>query len=235
MSTSSGCCRRAFTLVELLVVIGIIAILIAVLLPVISMARQQAKAAQCVSNVRQIATAALMYAQERKFYVSFVAASGSQPARDRKELLFPYIQHGANNKDTAGSQVWTCPANDQVDLEASYGFNTNLNGKRLEAVKNPTETVALCDAGVPDQPAPDVALATHCWPPGRPSTDKSCRPNHLRHPKQTVGVGFVDGHAERLPMRKPFYPGPVGVYVPPMTQITNEFDPAYVDQLWDLQ
>ena len=98
------------------------------------------------------------------------------------------------------------------------------------------ERVALCFAGLADQPAPGTpSLATHCWPPGRASTSSSCRPNHLRHPKRTVSVGFVDGHVERLPMRKPFYPGIVGEWGGQSPGITNEFDPDSVDQMWDLK
>src|SRR5437588_10037649 len=56
--------RRAFTLIELLVVIAIIAILAAILFPVFAQARAKARAISCVSNIKQLSTAMLMYAQD---------------------------------------------------------------------------------------------------------------------------------------------------------------------------
>ncbi len=55
--------NHAFTLIELLVVIAIIAILAAILFPVFAQARGSARNTQDLSNIRQIATAALLYAQ----------------------------------------------------------------------------------------------------------------------------------------------------------------------------
>ena len=68
MSGSARPCRRgrAFTLVELLVVIGIIAVLISILLPTLGRAREAAKKAQCLSNLRQTHLALMLYANAYK-------------------------------------------------------------------------------------------------------------------------------------------------------------------------
>jgi prepilin-type N-terminal cleavage/methylation domain-containing protein len=61
--------RNGFTLVELLVVIGIIAVLIGVLLPTLAAARRAANTVVCLSNVRQLGMASMLFAQEHGGYL----------------------------------------------------------------------------------------------------------------------------------------------------------------------
>ena len=77
-----------FTLVELLVVIGIIAVLVAMLLPALQKAKKAANTVQCASNMKQIATAMIMYANANKNQL--------MPARVVPSITYPQGWFWAN-------------------------------------------------------------------------------------------------------------------------------------------
>ncbi len=96
--------RRGFTLIELLVVIAIIAILAAILFPVFAKAREKARQSACLSNVKQITLAMLMYAQD---YDEIVPRCSQWvpgwPGYVYKwpQLIYPY---------TSNVQIMSCPS-----------------------------------------------------------------------------------------------------------------------------
>lgn len=75
--------HAGFTLIELLVVVAIIVVLIAILLPSLGNARNQAKAVKCASNLKQIGQAIYMYTQENNGTVPIWNWNNAQPTAGR--------------------------------------------------------------------------------------------------------------------------------------------------------
>ena len=116
----------AFTLVELLVVVGIIAILIAILMPALGRARENARRVQCMSNMRQLAIGWTAYAQEKKGRLMGAehgpggwVGSGNTDEDIQRGEMWPWA---------AGLDVYRCPNDPWLVNRRSYSINSYLNG-----------------------------------------------------------------------------------------------------------
>ena len=148
--------RSGFTLIELLVVIAIIAILAAILFPVFARAREKARQTSCLSNLKQIMLATLMYTNDYDERLPTAGSFQEGPAPrfndsrggwwDWPVLIEPY---------TMNRQIYTCPSypddgathssGTEHPYYVSYTKNTSVGGIRLAQVTRPSETVAHMD------------------------------------------------------------------------------------------
>ena len=221
--TSGSACGHigglAFTLIELLAVMAVVALLAALVLPALSRSKGSAQRIRCFSNLRQLGVATQMYWDENggnafrfrgaatnggDLYWFGWLARGSEGTRmfdPSFGALFPYL---------GGRGVEVCPtlnyALQPFKLKArgaayGYGYNLCLSAPvglppvNLGRVTRPSETAVLADA----------AQVNNFQPPASPdhpmleefyyvSTNANEATAHFRH-SQKAGVIFVDGHA----------------------------------------
>ena len=115
--------RAGFTLVELLVVIGIIGLLIALLLPAVQQAREAGRRVSCKNNIRQLSISVLNYEEANKHLpVSGIVGSSTGAFDPRSGKMFSWI-------------VLVLPFMEEKSLAESFDMNrTNLDQDRKSVV-----------------------------------------------------------------------------------------------------
>jgi len=216
---------KGFTLIELLVVIAIIAILAAILFPVFARARENARRASCMSNLKQIGLGFMQYTQDYDekfppFDFVYDASVGTRSYYYYWNSLDPYIK---------STQIWTCPSNSGSSLASndyiadgvfkttdniSYTFNGVLFNAALASVNSPAEVFVSWDvqngtawsvyatsAGYnATNPAIGETLdchTAHICDRGRTPDGKADSPSYSRH-LDGDNYLFADGHVKWL-------------------------------------
>jgi prepilin-type N-terminal cleavage/methylation domain-containing protein/prepilin-type processing-associated H-X9-DG protein len=205
--------RKGFTLIELLVVIAIIAILAAILFPVFAKAREKAREAACLSNMKQLGLALLMYAQDYDEWFPVPDSSYAGAGHLSWALkLQPYVKNirifacpswpwqGTSPAD--GDQPCSYQMNVLIvgDEGIPYGYGLPLHSSAT--IKRPANVVFLCEGSIEGS----------AWYLVKNSNWVNCywsTPNH----NDGMVVNFCDGHAkhyavmksELLPGRPVFY------------------------------
>jgi prepilin-type processing-associated H-X9-DG protein/prepilin-type N-terminal cleavage/methylation domain-containing protein len=225
MQTVPDKSRPAFTLVELLVVLGITALLISILMPTLTAARDSARTVQCLSNLRQMVTAANIYVSDNGGYYPSAYLGYSRPP-------FAYacswdftvvtslktgkrtVQPGLLWQGRTDARIQQCPSfdgrsNTVADPCTGYNYNTSYIGHgQLESIKTPakacqvtaTLTCALFGDGQFKSGADKYMRAPLPNPGDASFTSRTAGTQGFRHRGMT-NVAFADGHAESLAER----------------------------------
>jgi len=122
--------KKTFTLIELLVVIAVIAILMAILLPALRRAREQANATYCLNNLRQIGLVVHLYAQDNDFKV--VRYGGWWPFKYYKYLNLDKILSRSDTEGFGEVGTYKCPSFPRKNQLICYAINQLEQGTMNE-------------------------------------------------------------------------------------------------------
>ncbi len=209
---------RAFTLVELLVVIAVISALLALLLPSLQAARDQARKLQCANTLRTLTTTILYYGNDHKLFgppheptattesglFNWLVGSDAQDSFPEFKGLDPYFSFrtsrtSADRTYNSKKFYWSargCPDSPyQVNSpcftpnDRILNLRSSINWKRLDSILLPSNTLLATEINN-RQGMPDFRTTI--------TTDITSIAYlvNLRHRRGGINIGFVDGHVD---------------------------------------
>jgi prepilin-type N-terminal cleavage/methylation domain-containing protein/prepilin-type processing-associated H-X9-DG protein len=188
---------KAFTLIELLVVIAIIGILASMLLPVLSVARQTARGASCINNLKQINTSFMLYSDDWDGNLPVIYGYNYNDAYCiRSYSSADYVGYNASDNKNG---IYRCPGSNKDEssrYSTSYGYNyyisRNTSPTLLSRQQDPVATMLLIDKAYTGDFAD-----TYPWEAVSASSDGRALTYQIakgfRHSK-VLNATFIDGH-----------------------------------------
>lgn len=197
--------KNAFTLIELLVVIAIIAILAAILFPVFATAREKARQTSCLSNLRQLGTATLMYATDYDEVLPLIRRN-----RSWTYTVQPYIKSFAILR--CGSDKSSNWSNNPADTNVTYPSAFRITSYAVNGMMSPEITTNMTTSLASlSKPANVIYFAesarnftenyyhAHVWP-SRHWLTATNTPDDITTAAHADGfnTSYLDGHAKHV-------------------------------------
>ncbi len=232
---------RAFTLIELMVVVAILGLLISILLPAMGQAREAANAAKCLANMRNMGLATMLYANDND-----------------EQLPTAGLSHGGHNVDEQGSWLhllepycgdqllYRCPSDHSIHFDiplqeggrlrqVSYATNYYLDPEFASAspqyrglnvlsrIKRPAKVVFICELVEAGEFAAADHIHANQWiidPVNKPAEQVATE----RHSGRS-NYAFLDGHAETLSLHEVYQFDSANSSPGNLKWVENVFDP----------